>query len=127
MQILGSWQSLHLPLSYRCGFVMGASNSSSSSLSPWCCRVECAAHVALLACLHQQHEEQPERQQQQQELWGEEQQLLEEGMGEMEDRYGGRGKGGERMGGGGEGAGPQGGKEEFLAEDGKGGGVVHWV
>eukprot|EP00775_Hariotina_reticulata_P004311 gene4311-4564_t len=90
--ILLSWKVLCLPCSYRTAFVLGDSCSRVSSsndgatqtgfgsLPPWLDREQCQAHVALLACLHQLHEDDPAVAAAQKDLLAEEVALMDTGL-----------------------------------------------
>jgi hypothetical protein len=83
---------LCLPFSYRTAFVLGGSCSQGISsnvgtaqpgiqpLPPWQDRKQCQAHVALLACLHQLHEDDPSVAAAQQALHSEEVALMNSGL-----------------------------------------------
>lgn len=86
VQILLSWHALAMPRSYRTGFVLGHSSSASTAAAavPWLDRQQCQAHIALLACLHQLHEDHPEAAAVQQQLLLREANLLEAGLARLE-------------------------------------------
>jgi hypothetical protein len=48
--------------------------------APWSDRVQCQSHIALLACLHQYHEDEPAAAEQQQEVLADESRVLQAGL-----------------------------------------------
>jgi hypothetical protein len=84
-QILKSWAALAVPHCLRAAVVGHAS---------WGAVSQCQAHVALLACLHQLHEDAPERQDRAAEALREEGRIIAAGLAAMPERCGDGGWGG---------------------------------